>query len=150
MVPSIAARRLFVAFIVATLPGCQNHEVEREFFRQPLETRVARLRQYPLETQYKIFRYGNDVVHPPLMDLAIPIAERGAGAVPFLIARLRADEDDFTVRDILRIVLEMKYLNTYDVKSDEALMHALSERTTTMKDKGWQDTCLKMLDEIKE
>ena len=63
-------------------------------------TRIDRVRQYSLEDQYRIFRYGNDVVEPPLLGLAEPIAERGATAIPFLQKQLNAEPDDTTVRDL--------------------------------------------------
>jgi hypothetical protein len=148
MLSQVALRRFGVVLLV-TMLGCQNNQLEREFFRQPLDTRVERLRQYPLEAQYKIFRYGNDVVHPPLTNLAVPIAERGSAAVPFLMAQLQKENDDFSIRDILLIVQEMKRLNTHAVKSDEALVRSLTENVESVKDKEWRATCSKMLDEVK-
>jgi hypothetical protein len=74
-------------FIVA---GCRNHQVEHSFFDRPPEDRLERLRGYSLAEQYKIFRYGHDVKEPPVMELAGPIAERGASAVPFLVDQLNA------------------------------------------------------------
>ena len=142
-------RTLAVVFCVIE-SACADHRIEREFFRQPLESRVERLRRYSLDDQYRIFRYGNDVVHPPLFDLATPIAERGAAAIPFLMARLGSEQDDFSVRDILRVVSEMTHLKNYDVKADETLIQALSARVDKVKDKEWKAICMKMLSEIKK
>jgi hypothetical protein len=124
--------------------------MEKDFFRQPLGTRIERLRQYPLEDQYKIYRYGNDVVHPPLTDLAIPIAERGEAVVPFLVTRLNAERDDFSVRDILLVLERMKSLKTFDARSDSAVMAALDLHVSQVKDKDWKAICLRMLQEIKD
>lgn len=110
---------------------------------------MERLRQYSLEDQYKIFRYGNDVIHPPLTELADPIAERGAEAIPFLLRQLEQDDDELTTRDMLLIFRKMTYSKSYDVKSNSALMKLLSSRVEAIKDKRWQAICLEMLNSVK-
>ena len=141
--------RIVLAFACLLVLGCESHDLEENFFKQPLANRVERLRQYPLADQYKIFRYGNHF-EPPLMDLADPIAERGATAVPFLLDQLNSKPDDIAVRDILLIFETMASSKSYDVKSDAALMTTLASRVSGMKDQGWQDICLKMLQWIKD
>jgi len=131
------------------LLGCENHDLEENFFKQPLANRVERLRGYPLAEQYRIFRYGNDKKEPPFIDLAEPIAERGAAAVPFLVDQLNSESQDIAVRDILLVFETMATTKSYDVKSDAALMGTFSSKVSTMKDQGWKDTCLKMLKRIR-
>ena len=130
--------------------GCESHGLEESFFKQPLANRVERLRQYRLEDQYKIFRYGMDRKEPPLMDLSIPIAERGATAVAFLQDQLSSTSDDITIRDILIVLERMASYHTYDVKSDTALMTTLASKVSGMKDKGWQPICLKGIQQIRD
>jgi len=148
MLPSMNSARLVLLLLYTPLIGCTGHGMEKAFFQQPLQTRVERLRQYSLEDQYRIFRYGNDVVHPPLTNLAVPIAERGSGAIPFLKSRLETEHDDFSIRDILRIIEEMKWSKSYDVKGDEALIRILKSMVDGMRDKEWQSICTKMLNAI--
>ena len=83
------------------------------------------------------------------MELAGPIAERGAEAVPFFVSKLKVDEDDIAVRDILLIFERMEASGSYDVKADASLMTLLTSKVSEMKDKGWQDTCLKKLERIR-
>ncbi|WP_035353593.1 hypothetical protein [Edaphobacter aggregans] len=128
--------------------GCRDHHIEKDFFGKPPADRVERLRQYSLDDQYKIFRYGNDVKEPPTMELAVPIAERGASAVPFLVGHLRAATDDIAVRDILLIFERMDAIGSYNVKADTALMGLLGSKISGMKDKDWQASCLKRLQRI--
>jgi hypothetical protein len=52
----------FALVLVLFLLGCENHDLEKNFFKQPLAHRVERLRSHPLADQFKIFRYGNAVV----------------------------------------------------------------------------------------
>lgn len=135
---------------VLTLMGCASDHLQTEFFRQPPETRLVRFRQYSLDDQYKIFRYGNDMVEPPVLGLANPIAERGAQVVPFLFGHLKSEGDDASVRDIMLIFSVMAASKAYNVKSDAALMKTLDAAVAGMRDKGWQYTCAAMLKRIKE
>jgi hypothetical protein len=139
---------LFFACFMAI--GCRDHHLEKHFFDKPPGDRVERLRQYSLDDQYKIFRYGNDVKEPPGMELAGPIAERGASAVPFLVDQLKASTDDIAVRDILLIFERMAASGSYNVKADAALMGVLSSKVSGMKDKDWQAICLKKLQRIND
>jgi hypothetical protein len=130
--------------------GCQSHQLERKFFDKTPGDRLARLRLYSLPDQYKIFRYGNDVKEPPAMELAGPIAERGAAAVPFLLDQLSSEKDDLAIRDILLIFDTMASTGTYAVRADSSLMATLTSRVSAMKDKDWQAICLKRLQRIRE
>lgn len=137
-------------FFCIALWGCGNYKFERHVvFDGPAAMRIDRVRQYPLEDQYRIFRYGNDVVEPPILDLAKPIAERGATAVPFLLKQLDAHSDDTTVRDLLAIFQEMELSKSYEVKADSALMDKLDIRVQAIKDNEWRAICSKMLRRIK-
>lgn len=133
-----------LAIACGFLLGCDNHQMERDFFEKPLGTRIERLSHYSLADQYKIFRYGNDVIEPPLMDLADPIADKGAEAVPFLVEQLKATKEDLAVRDLLLIFETMAKSKSYNVRDDRTLMTTLDSKISEMKDKGWQDSALKM------
>lgn len=131
------------------LVGC-HHQLEKDFFfeHSPAD-RVERMRQYPLEDQYRIFRYGNDKIEPPLMELANPIADKGAAAVPFLMNKLEFSKDDLAVRDILLVLETMVRFKTYDVKNDASLMKALSKRISQMRTEYWRSSCQKDLERLK-
>lgn len=148
--PKAISMPIILALSCLVALGCRNHQLEQSFFDKPPGDRVERLRQYSLGDQYKIFRYGNDVKEPPVMQLADPIAERGAAAVPFLIDQLNANADDIAVRDILLIFERMQASGSYNVKADARLMDALASKVSGMKDKDWQAICLKGLRRIRE
>src|SRR5437867_12570503 len=118
--------RIVLAFACLLVLGCE-HDLEENFFKQPLANMVERLRQYPLADQYKICRYGNDI-EPPFMELADPIAERGATAVLLLLDQLNSKPDDITVRDIVLIFETMDSSKSYDVHSDAAWITTLASR----------------------
>jgi len=144
---ALALTLIFGTFLML---GCEDDALEDNFFKQPLANRVERLRSYPLADQYKIFRYGMTRKEPPFMDLAEPIAERGATAVPFLLEQLNSDPHDVAVRDILLIFETMATIKSYDVKSDVVLMGVLCSRVSAMKDKDWKDICSRMLQRVKD
>lgn len=131
------------------LAGCVDHRFEREFFfKNPAATRINRLRQYSLEDQYRLFRYGNDRFEPPLTGLARTIAEKGRTAIPFLLGKLNPQADDMTVRDTLLLFETMGSINSYDVKTDAVVMETLRSRVSAMKDANWKTVCSKMLRRI--
>ena len=90
------------------------------------------------------------MIEPPLLELAGPIAERGAAAVPFLSRELNLRTSDITVRDILLICETMSTSGTYNMKSDVTMMITLNSKVSEMKDKEWQSICLKMLQRIRD
>lgn len=142
--------RIVTVFICFIAFGCKHDRLEETFFDKPPADRLERLRhQYSLEDQYKIFRYGNDRIEPPVMELAEPIAERGSAAVPFLLGQLNSS-DDLTVRDILLIFQTMARSRSYDVKHDRTLMAVLTSKVSGMKREGWRKACEDMLQAIKE
>jgi hypothetical protein len=144
-----AVTRVVVLGCSVVLFGCANHKLEREFFfKNPAATRVDRLRQYSLEDQYRLFRYGNDKIEPPLMGLARPIAERGKTVIPFLLEKLDQNRDDLTVRDIILIFDTMAAIKSYNVKSDSLLMETLHSRVSAMKNADWKAVCSKTISSI--
>lgn len=140
-----------VALICAFLVTCGNGGgLERDFFfKHSRADRIERMRQYSLEDQYKIFRYGNDKIEPPDLELANPIAEKGSFAIPFLTDHLKSSTDDFAVRDILLVLRTMQRFKTYDVAHDAALMSVIEMRISAMKSADWQAFCREEVEKIK-
>jgi hypothetical protein len=138
------------ALLCLAAGGCRDQRIEHRFFDNSLGDRIQRLRQYSLPDQYKIFRYGMDHREPPDMGLAVPIADRGASAVPFLFNRLRESTDDLEVRDILLILETMAARRTYDVASDAMLMNILTNKVERASDMGWRDIDQKTLRRIQD
>jgi hypothetical protein len=133
---------------VAVASGCSGKSLEQSFFDKSPHDRVERLRRYSLEEQYRIFRYGNDRIEPPIMELAKPLAERGETAIPFLHAQLRRAADDQTLRDILLVFETMIRLRTYDLKSNGPLMADLRSKVSDLKNRPWGEACRQMLHRI--
>jgi hypothetical protein len=84
------------------------------------------------------------------MDMAIPIAERGKAAVPFLLEQLHTDDDDLAAEDILLVFYRMAALGTYPVKSDPTVMDALQARVSNLENRERRTTAEKTLKRIVE
>jgi hypothetical protein len=118
------------------------------FYEKPLRERIASFDSYSLDNQYQIFICGNQMLHPPAIYLARPFAGRGEIAVPLLKAKLMQASDDLTIRDIVRVFVEMKRLNTYDASKDSVLAALISRKVAGMHDSGWRDIAQKNVNEI--
>ena len=71
----------FICVLCAVLLGCGSDDpVVKRFFAGEPATRLQRLETYRLEEQYAILSYGNQVIHPPVTELAVPFARRGEPA----------------------------------------------------------------------
>jgi hypothetical protein len=126
-----------------------SDQMEKKFFStNPPDTWVAQLRQYSLEDQYKIFRYGIHKVRSQAWSLANPIAEKGIAVMPFLTAKLNS-ADDLTVYDILVILWQMNYLKAFEARQDTTLMHLLEDRVPKIKNPDLQYMSRVLLDDIK-
>jgi hypothetical protein len=106
--------------------------------------------KYDVDKQYAIFICGNQYVHPPMMYLAELFAKEGAKVVGFLKTKLLSADDDLTVRDLIFVFTEMSRLKTYNVATDDELMHLISERLEGMKDPEWKRTTEQMVAEMKQ
>lgn len=125
--------KLFTVFCLL-LATCDAQQFKKDFFRKtPPADRLETMRQYSLEDQYKIYRYGHDKIEPPALILARPIAERGKAAVPFLIEQLKSDKNDLAVRDILYLLERMLDMKTFDARTDTGLMKLLDDRVVAIK-----------------
>lgn len=123
---------LLVLFVTASCN--QNSSFESDFFSKdssPAELHEL-FRACSLNEQYKLYRYGNDVVEPPHIELADLIAERGSTIVPFLANKIANEREEVAVRDILAIFSALQRNGEYDVRSDAYLMALLSKKVTEL------------------
>jgi hypothetical protein len=117
--------------IVTIVGSCQWQRPDcdkscKAFFADQGGYNIAVFRGYPLVVQYDIYRYGSDQTEPPRLDLALPIAERGATAAAFIREKLTPRFDDkLSARDAMLVLADMQSKGYYDVRGDEQLMIAV-------------------------
>lgn len=121
----------------------------KAFYRLPVLQRMAAFRSYNLSEQLDIFFYGNQVRHPPAQELAVCYALSGPPGARLLRERLAKSNTDLDVRDIALLLEEMQRYGTYDVRGDAIMMDRLENRIASMQDRGWQDTAVNFLKEIR-
>lgn len=124
-------------------------ESQRDFFfNHTPDEQVSIFQDYDLETQYKTYITGTQIIHPPAIYLAREIARRGSSAVEFLRAHLENEKSEATIRDIVAVLCRMQGLRTYKVNKDSALMNAVIERTHAMQGICWKPITMEMVQEI--
>lgn len=128
--------------------SCCSSSVEKEFFRDDISTRMERLEEYSLEQQWRIFLYGNQVIHPPNKTLALPIAKQGKSALIFILKQLENPKHELDYRDALVIFDRMQRDGYYNVCSDRVAMEAIRRNKTKISHAGWRDIYQQMLDDL--
>jgi hypothetical protein len=124
--------------------------ISNEFYWMPQAQRDAKFEKYDFDAQYKIYIYGCQVIEPPALGLARPLARRGASIVQPLESKLNRANDDLTIRDIVYLFLQMNNWSTYDVLDDQQLMDDLKLKVSEMKDSAWRIIAEEQLDAIRE
>jgi len=136
---------LIAVFLISS--GCSFNSPEHDFFSLSSNEMKQKFSEYPLEDQYRLFRYGNDELEPPYTELADQIAKQGDKAVPFLSSKLKNETEELGIRDIVLIFEMMAYYTSYNVNEDQLLMGLMSSKVATMT--TWKSVAVNMLDRIK-
>jgi len=114
-------------------------KIASEYFANHLGETIRVFTSYDLEKQYAVYLCGNQYVHPPVMELAVPFASEGETAARFLQSKMEGNIEDLTTRDLLLVFAEMQRQKTYDVKGDMALMNLLRRKVGAIKDAFWRE-----------
>lgn len=122
--------------------------VEKDFFKGDVSTRLERLETYPLEEQYRIFLYGNQVIHPPSTGLAIPIAKRGKIAADYILRRLDTSKNDLDFRDSMVVFQSMQWGGHFDLCGHPKYMNEIAGNASKIEYEGWRKVYLEMLKEL--
>lgn len=132
-------RRVLLCGLLLIAPtACLSEPVERQFFKGDIPSRIERLEAFPLDQQWNIFRYGNQVIHPPATSLALPIAKRGKPAVVYILGQLEQSENDLDFRDSLVVFQTMQWGNHYDVCGDDAAIQAIRDNQQKIRHPDWR------------
>lgn len=147
--------KMICGSILFILFGCVSYgsdvkfsNLTRDFFRNNTTDEQERLfTKYSLDEKYELFIFGNQVVHPPATYLAYSFAKQGPIIVPFLKSKLKATQDEVTIRDIVLIFSKLAQLRLYDFPKDTELMDLLDKRVNDMHG-IWKETTREMISTI--
>ncbi len=141
-------RTCLCGFFLLLTSACHAESVERQFFSGDIPTRMERLTTYPLEQQWRIFRYGNQVIHPPTTGLALPIAKQGKPALDYILKQLEQSQDDLDFRDSLVVFQTMQWGGFYDICGDEVAVVAITRNESKISHPDWHDVYSQMLGDL--
>lgn len=122
-------------------------EYAKQFGGLSSRERIARFDEFDINTQYCIFLYCNQIVHPPLLNLGTELARQPL-VLPFIVNKLKDAEDDLTIRDTIYVIEQLSSLKLYAVSQDKELMKLLYKKANEIKDVGWRDLTIKFVNKI--
>jgi len=147
-----------VRMIILVLFGCtsiacamQPNKFVEEFYTKNLSSsdQISQFKNYSIEEQYELYKFGNQVVHPPAIYLARALAQQGSVIIPFIKGKLATEEDEVSIRDIILIFSELAQLKLYDVSNDKELMNLLTQKVNNMQG-IWKNISITELYEIQK
>lgn len=141
-------RGFLCGLLLIAVASCQANSVGKKFFKDGYAARVERLGTYPLEEQWSIFLYANQEVHPPLKDMALPIAKQGKSAVDYIFDQLVQPRHELDFRDSMVVFKRMQQGGYYDICGDEGAMETLRRNEGRISHPGWRDVYRQMLDDL--
>ena len=136
---------LWAALVVLS---CRADDQAEAFFSGDASSRIDRLDRLPMDQQWKIFKYGNQVRHPPATVLASPIAKRGKVAVYYILDDLNGSESDLDYRDALVIFQTVQWGGYYNVCGDGTALERIQRNETRIADKSWKTVYAQMFNEL--
>ncbi len=94
-----------VMVVASGLPSCTRWSAECEdlFLNTPHEQLATKFRAYPIERQLDLYLCGM-TVHPPVIESAYIIAERGEEAIPFVLSKLKSVNNEQEQEDLIYIL----------------------------------------------
>lgn len=148
--------KIIYSLFLCILFGCVSYgadvkfnKLTRDFFNNSTTDEQERqFSKYSIEEQYDLFIFGNQVVHPPATYLARQFAKQGPAVVPFLKNKLKAAQEEVTIRDIVLVFSWLAQLKLYDIPKDQELMGLLNQRVSNMHG-IWKDATLEMVTKIR-
>lgn len=102
--------------------SCAPGECDK-FFGQGTEQAERQFKSLPIEEQFKLFKCGMRE-HPPLLWPAAAIADEGETVIPFLVGRLREEENESAQDDTIFI---------FDLMSSRGHLHGKPEVVDELK-----------------
>lgn len=141
-------RGVCLAGVLAVSCAPAASSVEAEFFRGDYLTRDQRIEPYPLDQQYRIFLYGNQVIHPPATGLAGPIAKKGKVAADYILEQLAATKNQLDHHDALVVFQRMQWGGYFDVCGTPGYLEKLRANEARISRQGSREIYREMLSRL--
>lgn len=141
-------RNLILCLLLVWSGGCNSASIEADFFNGDIATRNDRLGGYPITQQWKIYLYGNQVIHPPATGLAIVLARQGKPALDYILTSLDSTNNDLDYRDSMVVFQMMEWGNYYRICADESMLSRIKKNQYRIQNPGWRRVYVEMLAEL--
>ncbi|UFZ07192.1 hypothetical protein LQG66_13180 [Bradyrhizobium ontarionense] len=128
---------LFGGIVAVSLVGCQTTE-QAEFLSHGPSDRAELLASYSRERKWRMFKYANQVVHPPMIGLASVLARDGEPMLRLILASLDTTDNDLDYRDALQVFAEMERAGTYRICADRPVLAKIEDYRDRIRDAGWR------------
>lgn len=135
--------------IVSCHTGCNPLPAEcRDFFlNQPAEQARAKFRTYPVEKQLDLYLCGMKV-HPPRIGFAQDVAAGGEAVVPYLLERLKSDDDEYDQNNIIMVLEELSAKGHLRGRND--IVEQINQVVDAMKVEEFKEDARQRLQGIKK
>ncbi|MFT4091279.1 MAG: hypothetical protein QM645_11145 [Asticcacaulis sp.] len=136
-------RVLFSVFLLFTLTltisACDNKNIEREFFdkNKTVDARAVAIKDYSIEKQWDIYKYGIDNISPYPVELAEPMSSGGKDLVNHVINDLYGNRNDQRQLAAVLMLGLVQSGKCYDVCSDGSVIGKLKSYKNKIKDDNY-------------
>jgi hypothetical protein len=141
---------LALALSLSLFKDCNSTPPEYEaFYAQSWDRQREEAKNFPIEKQIDYYVAGRRYFHPPYQSLLPLIAERGKGAVPPLIEKMKQADSDSVRLDLLGVVDNIDEFHV-DLSDDKPLLDELTGIVNRMTDLDRKAKAQAVLKEIVE
>lgn len=123
---------LATVLYLIVLPSCNRIPPEyKEFLNLPIDHQRAQLRTYPIDKQIDYYLAATTYVRPPERELGDVVASNGKEAVPFLVKRLKVEDQEHRQISLMYVFEEMNR-HYYNLKDEKEALDLLKKVTANM------------------
>ncbi len=130
---------LLAVVVSALLAGCQTTAEQADFLAVRGNDRAAVLATYPREQQWRLFKYANQVIHPPMTGLSSVLAREGEPMLRLILASLDTTDNDLDYRDGFEVFADMQRIGSYRVCVDRPVLAKIEGYRGKIRDVFWRE-----------
>lgn len=139
---------ILVFWSAIALTGYSAQTLERTFFQGEISTRNQRLAGYSMEEQWRIFLYGNQVIHPPATGLAEVLARQGEPMLKLILKSLESTKSDLDYRDSMVVFQMMQWHGDYAICASADVLARIKSNQGRIGSSDWRRVYGEMLAEL--
>jgi len=127
------------------LVGCDWYFARDPIFDLDPPSRVQRMDAYPIERQWRLFLYSQQVMHPPDRQMAMPLAKQGRVAADYILEQLRMTKNENDYHDSLVVFTYMRWEGTFNVCEEPSYLSRIHANALKIRRTGSREVYQEML-----